>query len=1010
MRETMPTIMHDTPSQRTLSGKGLQRAPSPGQRRLACIGALLLGCFHPIVLVCGAAFAQLAPELTITYAQAQKLFGGRRAKMAILYPGPVTYESGLPGDLYLIDFSKDPLELELICTDAQTRTGDPMLSPDGTRVAYNVDGEVFVRNLVGLPEVGRITRCGFEQRWWVHPVSRDEYIMYSSVERNNSDDIYGRTYMQKLRRGTCQPEGDVKVLFDRYAFGGGRTPSGRYMFTNQPGFHFADLGADSLKVENASLQIIFQGERRCNASTSQDPAHPDWFLYLEGDHSGICYSPEGKCISNPLGYFATQWPEWSTHPDYVSAASTKATDFYSYTRPGDYEAFVYQWSSDTWTKIADHARSTHLWVARCADASPPAFGPSSLSAGGVNDTTVRLWWRAARDPDCEGILSYAVYRSDSLTAFKIVARPADTTYLDRVRENTRYTYYVTALNSGNLESSASNPVSVVSPADTTRPAVVRVVTPDSASVLVTFSEAVGKAGAETPANYAIAPGVSVLQASIQTVLTVLLKTTPLAADSLYTLSVSGVFDCARVPNIIAAEGAEVPFAATQKGYILWEYWFRVSGAAIWDLEQHPAYPNDPSGVDLLAQLATPENFGNEYGSRIRGFLSPPSGGGTYTFWIASDDNSKLFLSTDESPSNKREIACVETYTAPLDWDALSEQRSAATTLQSGRRYYIEVLHKEGLSGDHCSVAWLGPGIAARAVVDGKYLEPYKSISYARRVASPVIDPPEAVFSDEITVRISSAESGVRIYYTTNGSDPSDSSALYGNTPLRITETTMLKARAYRDQLLPSEITTAVFSKEARGRIISPNGGEHFEPGGDMAVRWLSYDTAAFNSAVVALSFDNGLTWSSNLHPASIALADGTNMGEFVWTVPDSLEGEALDGKAALVGVSQYAGPFIDRSDAPLCFGDCPELESGGPRARTHRVRPVTAFRDRVAVSIADAGNHTVTITDLRGAIVARRSGRGAARYILGRDLPSGVYVARLDTRLGRHIAKPVLVR
>src|ERR1041384_4252154 len=49
------------------------------------------------------------------------------------------------------------------------------------------------------------------------------------------------------------------------------------------------------------------------------------------------------------------------------------------------------------------------------------------------------------------------------------------------------------------------------------------------------------------------------------------------------------------------------------------------------------------------------NIGDNYGQRMRALLIPPATG-QYVFWIASDDNSILYLSSDEDPAHKVPIA------------------------------------------------------------------------------------------------------------------------------------------------------------------------------------------------------------------------------------------------------------------------------------------------------------------------------------------------------------------
>ena len=64
-----------------------------------------------------------------------------------------------------------------------------------------------------------------------------------------------------------------------------------------------------------------------------------------------------------------------------------------------------------------------------------------------------------------------------------------------------------------------------------------------------------------------------------------------------------------------------------------------------------------------------------YGQRVRAFVVPPISG-NYTFWIASDDTSDLFISTDETPANEALVAYVSSWTAFEAWNSLPGQQSA----------------------------------------------------------------------------------------------------------------------------------------------------------------------------------------------------------------------------------------------------------------------------------------------------------------------------------------------
>jgi hypothetical protein len=136
----------------------------------------------------------------------------------------------------------------------------------------------------------------------------------------------------------------------------------------------------------------------------------------------------------------------------------------------------------------------------------------------------------------------------------------------------------------------------------------------------------------------------------------------------------------------------------------------ITGTAVSDLTSDVNYPDNPSGEELLITLEGPVNWADNYGTRIRGYLNPVTSG-SYTFWIASDADSELWLSTDDNPASVSLIAY-----------APGSTQSSPVSLAAGQKYYIEVLHKEGTGNDNISVSWQGPGITQQ-VIDGIYLSP-----------------------------------------------------------------------------------------------------------------------------------------------------------------------------------------------------------------------------------------------------------------------------------------------
>jgi hypothetical protein len=174
---------------------------------------------------------------------------------------------------------------------------------------------------------------------------------------------------------------------------------------------------------------------------------------------------------------------------------------------------------------------------------------------------------------------------------------------------------------------------------------------------------------------------------------------------------------ARPPFGVAA------LAAAGTGKILREVWTDVPGEQVANLTGHPKYQGKPDITSFEKQFEGPRDWADNYGTRLRGYVHPPASG-NYVLWIASDDDSELWLGTTDNPGSKIMIAYQQGPVAFRDWDAKPTQKSAAVTLVKGRRYYIEALQKEGGGTDHLSVGWQLPDGAMERPIPGTRLSPY----------------------------------------------------------------------------------------------------------------------------------------------------------------------------------------------------------------------------------------------------------------------------------------------
>jgi glucose/arabinose dehydrogenase/regulation of enolase protein 1 (concanavalin A-like superfamily) len=183
------------------------------------------------------------------------------------------------------------------------------------------------------------------------------------------------------------------------------------------------------------------------------------------------------------------------------------------------------------------------------------------------------------------------------------------------------------------------------------------------------------------------------------------------------------FQCA-ITNAYGSTNSRIATLTISTNGILREVYSGIDGTAVANLTNHPSFPQNPTTVEVLDNFEAPTGVGDDYGQRLRAFITPPTTG-DYTFWIASDDNSQLFVSTDDSPANKQLVASVVGWTNPRQWTKYPGQQSGAIPLVGGQRYYIEALMKEGDGGDNLAVRWQLPNSTIEEPIPAQRLQVYQ---------------------------------------------------------------------------------------------------------------------------------------------------------------------------------------------------------------------------------------------------------------------------------------------
>ena len=153
----------------------------------------------------------------------------------------------------------------------------------------------------------------------------------------------------------------------------------------------------------------------------------------------------------------------------------------------------------------------------------------------------------------------------------------------------------------------------------------------------------------------------------------------------------------------------------QNGEVIWEKFKPFSGTLA-DL----SVAENPVETQILTSIEAPQNIDDGYSARITGYIVAAESG-DYTFYVASDDGSEFWLSTDISKDNLSKLCQVSDWTNIETWTKEAGQKSSPVHLEAGGYYYFEALMTEGSGGDHLEVGWTTPSNSTIEVVGSSFI-------------------------------------------------------------------------------------------------------------------------------------------------------------------------------------------------------------------------------------------------------------------------------------------------
>jgi hypothetical protein len=119
-------------------------------------------------------------------------------------------------------------------------------------------------------------------------------------------------------------------------------------------------------------------------------------------------------------------------------------------------------------------------------------------------------------------------------------------------------------------------------------------------------------------------------------------------------------------------------------------------------------------VDILAE-PTWADIADNYVARLSGYAVVPADG-EYTFYVASDDYSRLYISQNDNMADAVLVAFVDGWTGSQAWTSMASQKAEPMSLTEGQLIAFWAVMQEGGGGDNLAIGVTGPGIDAITVL------------------------------------------------------------------------------------------------------------------------------------------------------------------------------------------------------------------------------------------------------------------------------------------------------
>lgn len=151
------------------------------------------------------------------------------------------------------------------------------------------------------------------------------------------------------------------------------------------------------------------------------------------------------------------------------------------------------------------------------------------------------------------------------------------------------------------------------------------------------------------------------------------------------------------------------------GQAIYKIYSDIPTVALSSLEASPKYPSKPDEIRFLDLAEVPTNIGENYGSVIEFLWTCPESG-NWEFAIAADDNADLWISTDETAANLKQVAREPEWNPVRSFGDITRRGCGDTggikpcanisdpiSFTSGKRYFFRGRLKEAGGGDNYAI-------------------------------------------------------------------------------------------------------------------------------------------------------------------------------------------------------------------------------------------------------------------------------------------------------------------